>query len=75
MRPVYEEHAKMFAPLGFLPGATPAHIEAIGKRGGWYEAGVPTLESYIDTGAWFAGTPQARMLEQFQWVSEAVMRH
>ena len=45
MRPVYEEHAKMFAPLGFLPGATPAHIEAIGKRGGWYEAGVPTLES------------------------------
>jgi len=24
MRPLYEEHAKMFAPLGFLPGATPA---------------------------------------------------
>ena len=38
LRPVYEEHAKMFAPLGFLPGATPAHIEAISKRSGWYEA-------------------------------------
>ena len=102
LRPVYEEHAKMFAPLGFLPGATPAHIAAIGKRGGWYEAGVPTLESFIETGAWYAGppeglvaylrelesrypgmehinlstpmgTPEARMLEQFKWVSEAVM--
>lgn len=104
LRPLYEEHAKMFAPLGFLPGATPAQVEAIGKRGGWYEAGVPTLEHYMATGAWFAGTPeelvaylkdleakypgmehvnlstpmatpQAVMLEQFQWVSEAVMPH
>ena len=104
LRPLYEEHAKMFAPLGFLPGATPAQVEAIGKRGGWTEAGVPTLEHYMSTGAWFAGTPEelvaylkeieARypgmehinlstpmatpekiMLEQFQWVSEAVMPH
>jgi alkanesulfonate monooxygenase SsuD/methylene tetrahydromethanopterin reductase-like flavin-dependent oxidoreductase (luciferase family) len=44
LRPLYEEHAKMFAPLGFLPGATPAQVEAISKRGGWYEAGVPRLE-------------------------------
>ena len=84
------------------PGATPAHIEAISKRGGWYEAGVPTLESFIETGAWYAGppeglvaylkelearypgmehinlstpmgTPQARMIEQFKWVSDEVM--
>jgi alkanesulfonate monooxygenase SsuD/methylene tetrahydromethanopterin reductase-like flavin-dependent oxidoreductase (luciferase family) len=102
LRPLYEEHAKMFAPLGFLPGATPAQVAAIGKRGGWYEAGVPTLEDYMKTGAWFAGTPddlvatlkgleerypgmqdinlstpmgtpEAVMLDQFQWVSEAVM--
>jgi alkanesulfonate monooxygenase SsuD/methylene tetrahydromethanopterin reductase-like flavin-dependent oxidoreductase (luciferase family) len=102
LRPLYEEHAKMFAPLGFLPGATPAHVAAIGRRGGWYEAGVPTLEDYIKTGAWFAGTPdqlvatlkeleerypgmqdinlstpmgtpEAVMLDQFQWVTEAVM--
>jgi alkanesulfonate monooxygenase SsuD/methylene tetrahydromethanopterin reductase-like flavin-dependent oxidoreductase (luciferase family) len=102
LRPLYEEHAKMFAPLGFLPGATPAQVAAIGKRGGWAEAGVPTLEDYMKTGAWFAGTPEdlvatlkdlesrypgmrdinlstpmgtpeAVMLDQFQWVSEAVM--
>jgi alkanesulfonate monooxygenase SsuD/methylene tetrahydromethanopterin reductase-like flavin-dependent oxidoreductase (luciferase family) len=102
LRPLYEEHAKMFAPLGFLPGATPAQVEAIGRRGGWDQSGVPTLEHYMETGAWFAGTPeelvaylreleakypgmehinlstpmatpQAIMLEQFQWVSEAVM--
>jgi alkanesulfonate monooxygenase SsuD/methylene tetrahydromethanopterin reductase-like flavin-dependent oxidoreductase (luciferase family) len=102
LRPLYEEHAKMFAPLGFLPGATPTQVAAIARRGGWYESGVPTLEHYMETGAWFAGTPeelvaylrdleakypgmehvnlstpmatpQAVMLEQFQWVSEAVM--
>src|ERR1700684_2836827 len=39
LRPLYEEHAKLFAPLGFVPGATPAHIEAIGRRGGWDAAG------------------------------------
>jgi alkanesulfonate monooxygenase SsuD/methylene tetrahydromethanopterin reductase-like flavin-dependent oxidoreductase (luciferase family) len=102
LRPLYEEHAKMFAPLGFLPGATPAQVEAIGKRGGWYEAGAPRLEDYMKTGAWFAGppedlvaylkelearypgmedinlstpmgTPEAVMLDQFKWVSEAVL--
>ena len=102
--PLYEEHAKMFGPLGFLPGVTPEQIAAIGKRGGWADAGVPTVEHYMKMGAWFAGTPedlvaylkelearypgmehinlstpmgtpQAIMLEQFQWVSEAVMPH
>ena len=77
-------------------------MEAIGKRGGWYEASVPILEDYMKTGAWFAGTPEelvaylkelearnpgmedinlstpmgtpeAMMLDQFKWTSEAVM--
>jgi alkanesulfonate monooxygenase SsuD/methylene tetrahydromethanopterin reductase-like flavin-dependent oxidoreductase (luciferase family) len=100
--PLYEEHAKMFAPLGFLPGVTPEQVVAIGRRGGWAEAGVPSVEHYMKMGAWFAGTPEelvaylkelearypgmehvnlstpmgtpeAMMLDQFQWVSEAVM--
>jgi alkanesulfonate monooxygenase SsuD/methylene tetrahydromethanopterin reductase-like flavin-dependent oxidoreductase (luciferase family) len=56
--PLYEEHAKMFAPLGFLPGTTKEQIAAIGRRGGWYESGVPKVEHYIDMGGWFAGTPE-----------------
>ena len=48
----------MFAPLGFVPGITPEQVAAVARRGGWYEAGVPRLEHYTKTGAWFAGTPQ-----------------
>ena len=58
LTPFYEEHVKMFAPLGFVPGITPAQVEAASKRGGWDAAGVPTLEHYMKTGAWFAGPPE-----------------
>jgi len=56
--PFYEEHVKMFAPLGFVPGATPAQVQAAARRGGWDAAGVPTVEHYMKTGAWFAGPPE-----------------
>ena len=56
--PLYEEHVKMFAPLGFVPGITPSQVEATAKRGGWGAAGVPTLEHFMKTGAWFAGKPE-----------------
>src|SRR5438034_170671 len=56
--PFYEEHVKMFAPLGFVPGITPAQVEAAARRGGWGAAGVPTVEHYMKTGAWFAGPPE-----------------
>ncbi len=100
--PFFEEHVKMFAPLGFVPGITPAQVAAVARRGGWAAADVPTVEHYMKLGAWFAGTPaqlvehlqgmqerfpgletinlstsmgtpKAVMLEQFQWVAEAVM--
>lgn len=100
--PFFEEHVKMFAPLGFVPGITPAQVAAVARRGGWAQADVPTVEHYMKLGAWFAGTPaqlvehlqgmqerfpgletinlstsmgtpKAVMLEQFQWVAEAVM--
>src|SRR5262249_59207729 len=58
MTPLYEEHVKMFAPLGFVPGIKPPQIEAAARRGGWGAAGVPTLEHFMKTGAWFAGTPE-----------------
>ena len=56
--PWYEEHVKMFGPLGFVPGITPAQLEASTKRGGWGAAGVPTVEDYMKVGAWFAGPPE-----------------
>ena len=56
--PYYEEHVKMFGPLGFVPGITPAQVEASSRRGGWGAAGVPTVEHYTKTGAWFAGPPE-----------------
>jgi alkanesulfonate monooxygenase SsuD/methylene tetrahydromethanopterin reductase-like flavin-dependent oxidoreductase (luciferase family) len=56
--PFYEEHVKMFAPLGFVPGITPGQIAASARRGGWSAAGVPTVEHYMKTGAWFAGPPE-----------------
>ncbi|MGE0766140.1 MAG: LLM class flavin-dependent oxidoreductase [Hyphomicrobiaceae bacterium] len=57
MTPYYEEHVKMFAPLGFVPGIKQPQVEAVAKRGGWSEAGVPTLEHFMQLGSWFAGTP------------------
>ena len=57
LTPLYEEHAKMFAPLGFVPGLTPEQVAAVARRGGWAEAGVPTVEHFIKLGSWFAGTP------------------
>jgi hypothetical protein len=57
--PWYEEHVKMFGPLGFVPGITPSQLEASTRRGGWAAAGVPTVEDYTKVGAWFAGPPEA----------------
>jgi alkanesulfonate monooxygenase SsuD/methylene tetrahydromethanopterin reductase-like flavin-dependent oxidoreductase (luciferase family) len=55
--PFYEEHVKMFAPLGFVPGINPMQVAATGKRGNWAAADVPTVEHYMRLGAWFCGTP------------------
>jgi alkanesulfonate monooxygenase SsuD/methylene tetrahydromethanopterin reductase-like flavin-dependent oxidoreductase (luciferase family) len=56
--PYYEEHVKMFGPLGFVPGITPAQLAASTKRGGWGAAGVPTVEHYMKNGSWYAGPPE-----------------
>jgi alkanesulfonate monooxygenase SsuD/methylene tetrahydromethanopterin reductase-like flavin-dependent oxidoreductase (luciferase family) len=56
--PWYEEHVKMFGPLGFVPGLTSEQNAVAMGRGGWGAAGVPTVEHYAKVGAWFAGTPE-----------------
>src|ERR671924_1338436 len=56
--PFYEEYVKMFAPLGFVRGLTPEQIEAVGRRGGWAEARIPTLEDAVKAGSWYCGPPE-----------------
>jgi alkanesulfonate monooxygenase SsuD/methylene tetrahydromethanopterin reductase-like flavin-dependent oxidoreductase (luciferase family) len=58
LTPYYEEHVKMFAPLGFVPGVTPQQVAAAARAGGWDAAGVPTLDHYMKLGSWFAGTAE-----------------
>ena len=58
IEPLYEEHVKMFGPLGFVPGLTPEQVKVTQGRGGWYEAGVPRVQHFMDLGAWFAGTSE-----------------
>jgi alkanesulfonate monooxygenase SsuD/methylene tetrahydromethanopterin reductase-like flavin-dependent oxidoreductase (luciferase family) len=69
IKPIYEEHVKMFAPLGFVPGLTPGQIEAVARRGGWDPGGVPTVEHYMKLGSWFAGTP-AQLVELLKGFEE-----
>ncbi len=56
--PYYEEHLKMFAPLGFVRGLSEAQLEALGRRSGWAAAKIPTLEDAIEAGAWYCGPPE-----------------
>ena len=69
MTPLYEEHVKIFAPLGFVPGISPDGVEAASRRGGWYENGVPRLEHFMDLGAWFAGTAE-ELVERLKQLEE-----
>ena len=69
MTPLYEEHVKIFAPLGFVPGISPEGVEAASRRGGWYGDGVPRLEHFMDLGAWFAGTAE-ELVERLKQLEE-----
>ncbi|MYE01765.1 MAG: LLM class flavin-dependent oxidoreductase, partial [Alphaproteobacteria bacterium] len=69
MTPLYEEHVKIFGPLGFVPGISPEGVRAASRRGGWYENGVPRLEHFMDLGAWFAGTAE-ELVERLKQLEE-----
>lgn len=68
-RPYYEEHAKMFGPLGFLGPLKEPQIEALGRRGGIDDAGIPTLEDACANGAWYCGPPEG-FVEFLQEIGE-----
>ena len=33
----------------------PGQLEALGQRGNWASAGIPTLERAVETGSWYCG--------------------
>ena len=47
--PYYEEHAKMFAPLGFFRGLTDEQAAAVARRGGWADADFPTIDRQMQS--------------------------
>ena len=68
-KPYYEEHVKLFGPLGFLGKLSNEQFAAIGQRGGVTRAGMPTLEDLCASGAWYCGPPEG-MIESLHGVSE-----
>lgn len=54
--PYYEEHAKMFAPLGFFRGLSEVQLQAVAGRGGWQAAGVPSIDAQMQARSWYCGT-------------------
>ena len=54
--PFYEEHAKMFAPLGFFRGLSDEQHAAVAGRGGWDDVGFPNIDRQMKSRSWFCGT-------------------
>lgn len=67
--PFFEEHIKMFGPLGFVRGLSEEQLQAIGRRGGWSAANIPTLEDAVATGSWYCGPPEG-FIEYLQGLEE-----
>ena len=66
--PFFEEHIKMFAPLGFFRGLDEAQHKVIAGRGGWAQAGIPTLDAACGNRSWYCGPAEGfvEYLEELQ---------
>jgi alkanesulfonate monooxygenase SsuD/methylene tetrahydromethanopterin reductase-like flavin-dependent oxidoreductase (luciferase family) len=56
--PIFEEHMKMFAPLGFVRGLTDEQIQAIADPARARAASLPTLRDAVRAGSWLIGPPE-----------------
>ena len=65
----YEENLKMFGPLRLTRGMTEEQIEVIGDPRRAPTAGLPTIQSAVETGAFLAGPPD-RIIEQLKSVEK-----
>ena len=56
--PFFEEHLKMFAPLGFVRNVTDEQIAALADPTTARGAGLPTLRDAVAAGSWLCGPPE-----------------
>ncbi len=56
--PYFEEHTKMFAPLGMVPGLTDEQIRATADPQRVRSMGMPTVEDSVKAGAYICGPPE-----------------
>jgi alkanesulfonate monooxygenase SsuD/methylene tetrahydromethanopterin reductase-like flavin-dependent oxidoreductase (luciferase family) len=68
--PYYEEHAKMFAPLGFFRGLDDEQLEVVAKRGGWDGHGIPGIGEAMGARSWYCGSAEG-MIEYIKELEEA----
>jgi alkanesulfonate monooxygenase SsuD/methylene tetrahydromethanopterin reductase-like flavin-dependent oxidoreductase (luciferase family) len=55
--PFFEEHLKLFAPLGMVP-MRPEQLTRVTERGNWADQNIPTLDRAVETGSWYCGPPE-----------------
>ena len=67
--PFFEEHVKMFAPLGFFRGLNDDQLAAVATRGGWETAGIPNIEEACKNRSWYCG-PAEGMVEYLKELEE-----
>ena len=56
--PFFEEHVKMFAPLGFFRGLDEHQLAAVAKRGNWADANVPGVAETSASRSWYCGSAE-----------------
>ena len=65
----FEEHMKMFAPLGFVRGLTDEQVRATADPARARQAGLPTLRDAVEQGSWLCG-PSEHIVENLVEVQE-----
>jgi alkanesulfonate monooxygenase SsuD/methylene tetrahydromethanopterin reductase-like flavin-dependent oxidoreductase (luciferase family) len=68
--PFYQEHAKMFAPLGFFRGLTDGQVDTLATRGDWAGSGIPGIGEQMANRSWYCG-PAEGMVEYLKGLEEA----
>ena len=68
--PFFEEHVKMFAPLGFFRGLDDEQLAAVAQRGNWSSSGIPTLDAACENRSWYCGPPEG-FIEYIQELADA----